>query len=268
MLHNPIADFLPANEASRNFRQNLEFQERFESELADGFTNRIRHSIIDIGIPPRLQKAELLSIPNEISSLKCFSAFPSRNYGIVGPGGCGKSCSIAWAIKKTLRQEFEEAGPSKIIERIPEPGMVHTKPFQGTVQVNASAKTSFKWVGWPAFVVRMKQMASRRMWEDRDASVSGLVNWVCADPENRVLILDDIGMEIVKPEAYTTEQLELLIDEIYNHEGRLIWTSNKTPEELEKPEAYGYRLVSRLTGLAPDVQLPHNMPDLRVRAIG
>jgi len=33
---------------------------------------------------------------------------------------------------------------------------------------------------------------------------------------------------------------------------------------LSEPSAYGYRLLSRLTGLAPDAVLPEDMPDMRV----
>ena len=83
-----------------------------------------------------------------------------------------------------------------------------------------------------------------------------------------MLILDDIGEEQIKEDSYTSEQLEFLVDELYNYECRMMWTSNHTPDQMEAPTYYGYRLVTRLTGLAPDATLPHDLPDLRVRLRG
>ena len=57
------------------------------------------------------------------------------------------------------------------------------------------------------------------------------------------------------------------MDEAYNHEARVFWTSEKTPETLEQADVYGQRLVSRLVALSPDILLPYDLPDLRVRTI-
>ena len=157
-------------------------------------------------------------------------------------------------------KEWIEGGPSRIEEN-------PNKEFQGPRVVHPKLMTQFKWVGWPAYASRMKGLASRREWTDPQASVEALVQWATREPEHRVLILDDIGMESIKEGSYTTEQLELLIDDLYNWEVRVFWTSNRSLEEMSEPRFYGYRLISRLTGLSPDATLPKDMPDLRIRKV-
>ena len=72
-------------------------------------------------------------------------------------------------------------------------------------------------------------------------------------------------MENIKGEkSYVQEQLELLIDVAYGCEVKTFWTTNKTVEELADERVYGYRLMSRMAGLSPDITLPKDMPDLRV----
>jgi DNA replication protein DnaC len=256
----PPSTFMPIADANRIFGQNLKFEEEFGREIADGFSERLRRTLIDIGTPPRLQKSNEQTIPSAIASLKSFQAFPSRGFGLVGPPGCGKSCAYVWAMKQVLLREFAEAGPTRVEEVNQGKGS-----FQGTRRIDPEPETQFKWVGWPSMTVHMKHMASRREWTDPKASTLTLIKWAITDPAHRILVLDDIGMENIKPESYTTEQLEILMDEMYNHEVRVFWTSNKTPDALERDGIYGQRLVSRLTGLSPDAMLPSDLPDLRIR---
>lgn len=195
-----------------------------------------------IGVPPRLCKAELPMVPKAIQALLSWQDFPERPFGMVGKGGVGKSCALVYGMKQVLLQEHASKG------RLLSPDPI-----------------AFRWIGWPALAIRMKNLTSRREWESPEASLLPLIDWVCEDPAGHILILDDIGEENIKTDSYTSEQLALLIDEAYNHEARVFWTANKTVGDLKN--AYGYRLVSRLCGLSPDAELPPDLPDLRVQVM-
>lgn len=250
--------YMPVAESNRLLSQNLAFEEAFEAELKTGFSKKIRETLYDIGVPPRLQKAVPEVVPSDIAALKVYQRFPEVGFGLVGPPGCGKSCALVHAIKKTMLAEWIAAGPA-IVEEVKVKGMPTTQ------RTNPELHTQFRWIGWPAFAAKMKHYASAREWAHPEASTASLIAWVKADQdERRVLILDDVGMENLKPDAYTSEQLELLVDDCDGWEGRVFWTSNKTPEYLEAETRYGSRLVSRLCRLSPDAQLSPNLPDLRL----
>ena len=262
----PPTAYLPVEGPNKVFGQNLKFEEEFEKERAEGFKKRIRKELLSVGVPPRLHDSVKAQIPPEIARLKHFQAFPSKGFGLLGPHGCGKSCALVVAIKQIMLKEFVEAGPTVIEDIKPDPGKIG-QPFQGQHRIDPELQTRFRWVGWPAYARRMKGHAARREWDHPDASVTQLITWITSYPEERILILDDIGEENIKPDSYTTEELEHLVDELYNHECRLFWTSNHTPEQMDRPEYYGSRLLSRLIGLSPDATLPSDMPDLRVKAL-
>ena len=257
----PLTEWLPADVRNRCCQQNLDAEESFQTEAADGFRDRLRQALYAIGIPPRLHKTEAKTIPFEIARLSWFQTFPATNFGLVGPSGCGKSCALVHQIKTTLLAEFTAAGPRQFIDR----GGVIT-------QVAPQMRTEWKWVGWPALAAKIKNFAMRRDWDNPAASTGELIQWITFAPERRVLVLDDVGEESMSP--YPSEQLELLIEQAYDHECRVFWTSNHTVSALgrEVPEqgrieSYGHRLMSRLTGLAPDAELPATMPDLRIRKV-
>jgi hypothetical protein len=265
MQATPAAAFYPAPEPNRILAKNLEFEAQFEEELATGFSKKIQEALFKMGVPPRIHKTTPGMVPKEIQALRVYQSFPNKGFGLVGPGGCGKSCALVDAIRRVMLKELTEAGPQRLED------VKSTKPhqpFEGPRMVNNEPKTQFKWVGWPAMATRMKGLAARREWTMPGATTDGLIQWLTLDPDHRkVLILDDIGMENVKADSYTNEQLELLIDEAYGWDARVFWTSNHTPEWMERPEAYGYRLVSRLTGLSNDAELSQTLPDLRVRKV-
>jgi DNA replication protein DnaC len=254
-------DYLPAPRLNRIFDKNEKLESEFETEKAHGFSERIRRLLLSIGVPPRDQKTKREIIPVEINRLKCWNAFPSYGFGVVGPAGCGKSCALVAQIRKVLVEEMIANGPAR---------------YDDTEQYRTvNPTTEFKWIGWPAFASRMKNLAARREWVVPEASTEGLIQWIHTDQDHkRVLILDDLGMENVKG-GYVNEQLELLVDAAYGYEARVFWTSNKQVMDGERegqkvfglanPAVYGPRLVSRLTGLSPDVQLPDDLPDLRIR---
>ena len=214
-------------------------------ELTEGQAAMILQTGLEMGIPPRDTNATRALIPEPIYRLRCYQAFPTVRFGMVGPAGCGKSNALVNQIKKVLLQELDAVGPENYQRK---------------------TGTEFRWVGWPAFAARMKNLSARREWEAQGSSTNELMLWLATEQDRpRVLIMDDIGMENLKPDSYTTEQLELLIDRAYGLEARLFWTSNKTVEQLNEPSAYGPRLISRLTGLSPDACLPPDLPDLRNR---
>lgn len=193
-----------------------------------------------MGIPPRIIKSFPDRVPTEIRSLTSYQDFPARPFGLVGESGVGKSSAFASAIRSLITD---------------------------------GATLEFRWVGWVSTAIRMKNAASRREWDSPEASTFALIEWVQESPTTHILIMDDLGMEFPKAAkadgdptrgwVYTSEQLELLVDEAWNHEARLYWTSQREVEELE--QLYGSRLMSRLVGLSPDARLPKGMPDLRVR---
>jgi hypothetical protein len=260
-MPNPT-DYFPASAPNRILEENLKYEDAFEAERRDGFKDKLRDTLFSIGVPPRLHPAGPDILPPEISSLRCFDAMPEMGFGLVGEGGVGKSCALTYGIKKTLVREWAEAGPVRLVN---EPPRDIRGAFEGPFRHVPTARTEFRWIGWPAFASRMKNFAARREWTNPQASTEELILWLTTFPKRRALILDDIGMEGVKSGSYTSEQLELLVDEAWNYECKVFWTSNRTVEEMAEPGFYGYRLVSRLTGLSPDAPLPSGMPDLRIR---
>ena len=258
--------FIPAPRLNQVFDKNERMEAEYEAEKASGFADRIRKILFEIGIDPRDQKTNRSIIPDAITRLKCWNAFPSTGFGLIGPAGCGKSCALVAQIRAALVRELSAAGPSRYDD--------------GDHLQRLAPVTEFKWVGWPSFAGRMKNLAGRREWTADGGSTEGLVRWLQTDQDHhRVLILDDLGMERMKDgSGYATEQLELLVDAAYGYEARVIWTSNRPVSDGERSGArilglantsvYGPRLVSRLTGLAPDVILPEDLPDLRIRRIG
>jgi DNA replication protein DnaC len=245
------AAYLPAPAQNKNLRDNLRYEEKFELAQGTGFAEQIRHALLEIGVPARNHPSTQEGTPPEIARLQCLQGFPTKGFGLIGPPGCGKSCAFVVALRRTLKAELTEAGPNR---------------WEDGKFIEARRWTEFKWVGWPAMAIRMKGLAARREWLVPEASTAGLIQWLATDQEcRRVLVLDDLGMETLKADSYTTEQLELLIDEAYGlGTARVFWTSNKLVEDLEQPTAYGPRLMSRLLGLSPDHTLPSDMPDLRI----
>ena len=258
----PLSKFMPAPRPNQTFDKNERLEAVYEAEKATGFAEKIRRTLLAIGVPPRDQKTKREVIPAAISSLKCWGAFPAYGFGLIGNAGCGKSCALVAQIQKVLLDEITAAGPSRWTD-------------DSEQCVGGNPVTEFRWIGWPAFASRMKNLAARREWMMPGASTEGLIQWIQADQDHhRVLILDDLGMENVKGGGYSNEQLELLVDAAYGYEARLFWTSNKSVTDTEvegnkvfglaNPAIYGPRLVSRLIGLSPDAMLPP-LPDLRTR---
>ena len=248
---------MPTELVAHHREANEFWEQQFQEDLRTGFAEQIHQAMLKIGVPPRLHKAVTDKVPAPISDLACWRAFPQRNFGLVGPAGCGKSMAMAVQIAQTLRREITEAGPR------------HYAPGKDAPQqVAPKLKTEWRWICWPAYAIRMRGLSARRLWDDQDASTNVLITWLTTSPSTRVLILDDVGEEGFKESrTYTNEQLELLLDEAYGYECRLFWTSNHKVQELDSPQRYDTRLVSRLIGLAPDVVLPDTMPDLRIRNI-
>jgi hypothetical protein len=254
-MSHPLADLL-TGAGTRIANENLFLEQEFEKEKAEGFPKRIQKTLLEIGVPPRTTKGTMERIPRLLYNRQAFQSFPESCFGIIGPTGCGKSCALAVCLKELLRQELAEAGPTKMEE---------ASEFGGNIihRIEPRLRTDIMWVSWPAYSRRMKGLSARRLWDDKDASVQQLIIWATAYPD-RILILDDIGEETIKENAYTTEELENLIDALYNNDAKLFWTSNHTVEQMSEPNYYGPRLISRLIGLAPAIELPPDLPDLRL----
>lgn len=224
--------------------QDKKGEAEFERLRRMGFEPLLRERLIEIGVPPRAVRASWKDVPDTIRNMGTVEEFPFQAFGLVGPGGCGKSCAMSASIKRTIVALLEYSGPMAL------------KSKGGPV---------FKWINWPSFSVTMKQLASRRAWDNPSSSLIPVIDWIMESPERHILVVDDIGSESVKGEkSYVQEQLELLVDTVYNHEAKMFWTSNVRVEQLADPKFYGYRFVSRLTGASPDIELPQDLPDLRI----
>lgn len=242
----------------QTFERNLKAEDEFREEKRHGFEFRLKHDLDLLSIPPRTQKAKLDKIPQEIQRLVAFMKFPEFPFGLAGPGGCGKSCAFAWLIKRFLVDEYNRFGPKVFAYQ-------KADKFQGIAVPVEHNRTNILWLNWPSVAIVMKHLAARREWDKPEASLLSLIDRLRQQPENTLLFIDDFGMENIKGEkSYVQEQLELLIDVAYGCEVKTFWTTNKTVEELADERVYGYRLMSRMAGLSPDIALPKDMPDLRV----
>ena len=244
----------------QTFEKNLEIEDKFAEEKRHNFDFRLKRDLNAMTVPPRAQKAKLDMIPQDIQKLTVFQKFPEFPFGLTGPGGCGKSCAFAWLVKRFLINEYIALGPSYFVHKAD--GM-----FQGVSIQEEPVRTSLLWLNWPSVAITMKHLAARREWDKQEASLLSIIERIRVAPATTILFIDDFGMENIKGEkSYCQEQLELLIDVAYGCEVRTFWTTNKTVEELGEERLYGYRMMSRMAGLSPDVKLPVNLPDLRIRS--
>lgn len=224
----PLQDFMPGIGPSR--------------PLPDAVPNLL----VEAGVSPRLKRSIAAKVPSEIARLESYKAFPAKPFGMVGPSGIGKSSALVAAMRQAIYVELLEG----------------------------AQKTRFRWIYWVSTAIDMKGAVSRGDWDSPRSNLLGLTDWVLGDPEHHVLILDDMGMEFPKGAkaqenptrgwTYTSEHLERMIDDLWNNEAKVFWTSQRKVTEMEA--LYGERLLSRLIGLSPDVELPPNMPDLRIKA--
>lgn len=252
--------YFPEPTQTKIFNEELWLQDEYEKERGHGFAFRIQRILGQIGVPPRLHRAVLDTVPPVIRNKRVYEAFPARSFGMTGPGGCGKSAAIVVGIKKKLEADSITFGPDQMVPS--DNGM------QGIfTRKSFEPRENWIWINWPATAVEMKQLASRREWTNPAASLLPIMEQLKARPEKTIVILDDFGMENIKGEkAYVQEQLELLVDVAYNWEARVFWTSNHSFEALADERLYGYRMMSRMAGLAPDLKLPEELPDLRARS--
>lgn len=260
--------YFPLPSADYAFQRNLDLQEGFEKARQAGFVDSLARDLDAMGVPPRLRRASHDKVPLPIHTAPGFGRFPSVNFGLVGLGGVGKSCALVSSIKTELCRLYSKAGPATC-GGPPVEERAATRGMEGAVLRIPTLDLEFKWIGWPTAATLMKNLASQRKWDEPESSVHPLCQWLKADPPRHILIVDDIGMERIGD--YTSEQLELLIDTAYNHECRFFWTSEYPTASKDENlktlrKVYSYRLVSRLTGLAPMIHLPDGMPDLRVKS--
>lgn len=263
-------DFLPVSALTSARREAQQGDDReldaFLAEDTEDFPTAIGIEFDRIGIPPRLRSAKVDEVPREIATMNSMGLFPTLPFGLVGPPGCGKSCALSAKIRENLVADKRKFGPNKWrVENMAgvglERGIVTAKP----VLISWEPHYRFRWIGWPAYSVRMKRLAANREWTNPEASLETVIEWIKADPKRNIAIIDDLGMERIKGEkGYVQEQLELLVDEAFNADAKLFWNSNHSVEELQREANYGQRFMSRLCSMSPDKELPKNMPDLRV----
>src|SRR5271157_1398350 len=130
----------------------------------------IMAALVEAGVSPRLRKSIATRVPAEIARLASYQAFPAKPFGMVGPSGIGKSSALVAAMRQAIYAEMT-AG---------------------------AVKTAYRWVYWVSAAIDLKATVSRGDWENPHANLFWLADWVLADTEHHVLVLDDVGMEFPK----------------------------------------------------------------------
>ena len=159
-----LRGYFPEPAETELFNKSLKLEDEFRLEQEHGFAFRLREFMTRAGVPPRAQKARLDDIPLKIRQLLVFAHFPAKSFGLTGPGGCGKSCALAYLVAQTHLKDFKTFGPSRYEKA--------SGAMQGVPKiVSYTPSMDFIWINWPAKAVLMKQLASRRDWENPEASL-------------------------------------------------------------------------------------------------
>lgn len=108
-------------------------------------------------------------------------------------------------------------------------------------------------------------------WEEELSNLRGLMRERGPEFGDRMehlktcslLVLDDLGAEKAQDaeESWSAQQLFEILNARINEERAILWTSNLNLTQLM--ERYGKRLVSRLTALAPAMEVPLHLEDRR-----
>ncbi|MEI6416034.1 MAG: hypothetical protein WCP34_17495 [Pseudomonadota bacterium] len=82
--------------------------------------------------------------------------------------------------------------------------------------------------------------------------------------EAPLLVLEDLGAEQAKQDSWANTLLYEVLEARYSAHRAILWTSNLSKGELVS--RYGSRLMSRLMGMAPALEVPADLPDRRFEA--
>lgn len=189
-----------------------------------------------IGLEPRELLAEAAKVaPGFKASLPASArdlisgTIPKTGFGITGSTGVGKTCAMVAILRMHIAAAI-------------------TKARSEGRETGRTAKETYTWLEWPLCAHWLRQNAVIRP----DLVQVAIANW-CKAP---VLVLDDLGGERRKgdyQEDYACGELDYVISARYRACLPTWYTTNLDQAGLV--HFYGARMISRLTGDAPLVEL-------------
>lgn len=156
--------------------------------------------------------------------------------GLVGDTGTGKTAAMANHLRKWVTIMVERS----------------SNPDTATVPFNCAV-----WANWPTVAEKIKQLS---------VGDNYTLNMLLEDMQTcGILYLDDLGAERLRGEDdLALGHLRVILDERYRNGRPVFWTSNLSPEEMDR--VYGARTMSRLLSTWPPKKVVG--PDLRLRRPG
>jgi hypothetical protein len=129
------------------------------------------------------------------------------------------------------------------------------KAFIRAYGVSVPVKWAPLWVNWPIKLVETQEpIGGRRRPADLLDELKGAP----------LLVLDDVGAEFAKMDGWGDTLLYTVLEARNSAHRATLWTSNLSKKELTS--RYGPRIVSRLVGMAPALEVPLCLPDRRFLA--
>lgn len=155
-----------------------------------------------------------------------------RGFGLTGPTGTGKS----WALAYHLAVKVDQAVRSQ-----KDPAKAMLMWIDGEIVRDRR----LLWVPWLNQAEAIRRRRMEKVWVE---------NWAETAEEIPTMVLDDIGRE-QKDSANDPAQevLQRVLEHRHRHRMPVIWTSNRTREELAN--FYGGPMASRILGTWPDYEV-------------
>jgi len=193
-----------------------------------------------IGMTPRLIAATEEQIPASIRPLIPEPEHHAIGFSLLGTTGCGKSCGMAWFVKKCIEGNINRFYNSyNLID------YDYHKEYSPDFRWGKKPFETVSWIYWPDTAQKF-QNAARDGWECG-------ARWTQHHPEAmkraKILILDDLGRERCKPDSYATTMFESIVHHRYEYGMITLWNSNLDAASLI--DLHGAPTVDRLRGLAP-----------------
>jgi len=197
----------------------------------------VETELADAGLGKRERLSEVAKIPDSVrrqlpgAAVKALLAGerPEIGFGLSGTPGIGKTMAMASLIA--------EHGRARILRIAAEKDSRRTRGW-------------LAWAPWKAVTERIRAMSTV---DGGFAKVDELIAGFCS---TEVLVLDDLGSERIRgsyADDWATSQLDRIIDERDRNMQPIWYTTNLGRAAIE--ERYGSRLWSRLSAVAPLVEL-------------
>jgi DNA replication protein DnaC len=160
---------------------------------------------------------------------------PSQGFGLLGGAGIGKTGLVAAVTKEWARVSGEF--------------------YIKTWGVNSPSRWAPLWANWES-----------KLSEIRGTFGDLLRHGDLLDDlkETPLLVLEDLGAEQATENSWANTLLYEILEARYKAQRAILWTSNLSKVELQS--RYGSRLMSRLMGMAPALEVSADLPDRRFEA--